>query len=137
MELRLDRYDLTGKRTIGRLYIDGKWFCYTLEDTVRPPGQLVLGETAIPAGRYELAWWDSPRFKRRLPILKDVPGRSYILIHAGNTDVDTAGCILVGMDRAKDSLLASRFALETLLHRLEFPAWLAVGLGAPSTAATP
>lgn len=126
MELTLDRYDLTGKRTIGRLSIDGTGFCYTLEDTVRPPGQLVPGETAIPAGRYALAWWDSPKFKRRLPMLKDVPGRSYILIHAGNTDVDTAGCILVGMDRAKDSVLASRYALEALIAKLQLPASITI-----------
>lgn len=126
MELALDRYDLTGKRTIGRLSIDRIGFCYTLEDVVRPPGQLVPGETAIPAGRYELTWWDSPHFKQRLPMLKDVPGRSYILIHAGNTEVDTAGCILVGMDRAKDSILASRYALQALLARLQLPAYITI-----------
>lgn len=114
MELVLDRIDRNAKRTIGTLAINGVFFCYTLED----------GDTRIPAGTYKLAWHESPRFKRRLPILQNVPGRSYILIHAGNTDADTEGCILVGFDRAKDSILQSRLALEALLHRLELPAFL-------------
>lgn len=116
MELFLDRIDRNAKRTIGTLAIKGEHFCYTLED----------GDTRIPAGTYALAWHESPRFKRRLPILKNVPGRSYILIHAGNTDKDTEGCILVGFDRAKDMIMHSRLALEALLPQITLPAFITI-----------
>lgn len=119
MELVLHRRDKTDRRTIGELYVDQVWECYTLEDKVGS-GDGLPGN-AIQAGRYELGWWESPKFKRRLPILKDVPGRSYILIHAGNTERDTEGCILVGADRIPDAIMQSRLALEALISKLRKP----------------
>ena len=95
MILQLRRYAATGKVTLGRLSVDGKHCCYTLEDEVRT-GPKVWGETAIPAGVYEIIINMSPRFKKLLPRLLNVPGFDGILIHKGNTAKDTYGCILVG-----------------------------------------
>jgi hypothetical protein len=107
MELILLREDETPERTIGRLLLHQ---CWTLEDQVRA-GPKVPGETAIPAGRYRVTLTPSARFKRVLPLLHDVPGFSGIRIHAGNTALDTAGCILVGRTRQADQILSSRAAL--------------------------
>lgn len=83
------------KATVGDLYADGVWAGFTLEDRVRE-GPKVYGETAIPEGCYEVMLTHSPRFKRVLPLLIDVPGFDGIRIHPGNTHEDTQGCILIG-----------------------------------------
>lgn len=101
MELLLKRLYLKPAYTIGRLFVDGTYLCDTLEDRVRDLAHelKVTGETAIPAGRYEIIVNHSPRFGRQLPRLIGVPGFEGILIHRGNTPADTAGCILVGENR--------------------------------------
>ena len=102
MNLTLVRYEFGDKYTIGRLYVNGMFECYTLEDRVRPKGELkVFGQTAIPEGTIRVILNMSPRFKRIMPRLLDVPGFDGILIHTGNTPEDTHGCILVG-DKVKD-----------------------------------
>ena len=95
--------------TIGKLYMDGKYFCDTLEDQVRDltKERKIPGRTAIPAGVYEIVVNVSPRFKRKLPRLLDVPGFDGILIHRGNTAEDTAGCILVGENRERGKVINS------------------------------
>lgn len=70
--------------TIGKLYIDGAYFCDTLEDTVRPAGQKIAGKTAIPAGKYHVKKTMSPRFKRILPEILNVPNFAGVRIHEGN-----------------------------------------------------
>jgi hypothetical protein len=82
--------------TIGFLNVDDRFFCYTLEDKVRPPGEKVPGQTAIPYGRYRVELTPSTRFKRVMPLLLSVPNFTGVRIHAGNTTEDTEGCILVG-----------------------------------------
>lgn len=94
--------------TIGKLYIDGVYLCDTLEDKVRPLGEKVYGQTAIPEGTYELRWAYSPKFKRNLPRVIDVPGFKGVLIHPGNVIADTEGCILPGENKAKGLILDSR-----------------------------
>jgi len=94
MILVLVRGRRVGNATLGQLVIDGKFFCHTLEDVVRPVK--IPGQTAIPAGMYDVDITYSPHFKTDLPLVKDVPGFEGIRIHAGNTDADTEGCILVG-----------------------------------------
>ena len=73
----------------------------------RPAGQKVPGQTAVPAGVYEAVLTLSPRFKRVLPLLLDVPGFEGILIHRGNTAKDTAGCILLGENREPGKVVNS------------------------------
>lgn len=107
MEILVQRIAKRDDYTIGRLSIDGKYVCDTLEDKVREPGVKVAGKTAIPAGRYRVIVNVSPKFGRELPRLLDVPGFEGILIHRGNTPEDTAGCILVGENRAKGKVLNS------------------------------
>lgn len=84
MELLVQRIAKKSDYTVGRLFVDGKYLCDVLEDKVREPGVKVPGETAIPAGRYRVIVAMSPKFKRELPRLLDVPGFEGILIHAGN-----------------------------------------------------
>lgn len=103
MDLQLNRFPDTKGHTAGRLYSNGEFVCNTLEDEVReiegrPVAEWkVKGKTAIPRGRYRITMRYSPRFKRNLPWLRDVPGFTYILIHRGNLTSHTEGCILVGM----------------------------------------
>ena len=73
MELQVIRHAFKPTYTIGKLYIDGKYFCDTLEDVVRK-GPKVMHETAIPAGTYEVILNVSPRFGKVLPRLLNVPG---------------------------------------------------------------
>jgi hypothetical protein len=118
--LRLIREPSKDGATLGSLYIDGHWCCFTLEDVIREQaGQPVKawkvpGQTAIPAGRYRLIVTPSHRFKRPLPLVVDVPGFEGIRIHPGNGPADTEGCILVGRDRVPGRVLQSRVAFEHL-----------------------
>lgn len=78
----------------GGLTVDGVHECFTLEDELRE--DKVMGETAIPAGSYQLGLRKSPKFGPDTIEVLGVPGFSDILIHSGNRDEDTAGCVLVG-----------------------------------------
>lgn len=109
--------------TIGRLEIDGTYFCDTLEPTWRDigrgrPGKKVAGKTAIPEGRYAVAVTFSPRFKRWLPLLLHVPMFDGIRIHAGNSAEDTAGCILPGMNTVKGWVTDSRIWEKNIVRKL-------------------
>lgn len=96
--------------TVGSLFVNGEWFCDTLEDPVRDltGGEAkVPGETAIPEGRYQVIVNRSPKFGRDLPRLLDVPMFEGVLIHRGNTAEDSAGCILVGENKVKGRVINS------------------------------
>jgi len=121
----------TAKRptyTIGKMYIDGKYFCDTLEDadrglhsgmTVSEIAKIkIMHETAIPTGRYNVIVNMSPRFKRMLPRLLDVKGFDGILIHRGNTDKDTSGCILVGENKVVGKVINSTPYEDKLVNML-------------------
>ena len=142
MKIVLKRTHKKADYTIGDLYIDGKWFCNTLEDTDRhlnettPIQQIInekiCGETAIPTGTYEITLdVESPKYskvekfkpiKGRMPRLLRVPGFDGILIHTGNTNKDTQGCILVGKNKLKGRLNESTdtfFKLYDILKKAE------------------
>lgn len=109
MKLTLKRIALKPDYTIGKLYIDGTYFCDTLEDTVRDltKDAKIPGKTAIPAGTYPVRVTFSPKFGRDLPLIENVPHFSGIRIHRGNTNADTSGCILVGENKAVGKVLNS------------------------------
>ena len=119
MKLLLKRVALRDSYTIGNLYVDSPVkFCDTLEDKVRPDGVKVYGETAIPAGKYKVIITWSNRFKRKLPLLLNVPGFEGIRIHPGNTAVDTHGCILVGVNDSKGHIGQSKFTFYELFKKM-------------------
>lgn len=93
MRITIKRRPSVGETTVGELYVDGQFVCYTVEDAVRP--SKVYGKTAIPAGVYKVTVTYSPRFKKPLPLLLNVPGYEGVRIHAGNKHEDTEGCLLV------------------------------------------
>lgn len=115
----LNRYVLSAGFTLG-LLITGASTYHTVEDEVRPnmyitpQGKVVgkvKGETAIPAGTYEIIDTYSPRFKKNMLRLVNVKTHEGILIHAGNTALDSEGCILIGMTPTKNGVARSREAL--------------------------
>jgi|TARA_B110000046_G_scaffold137244_1_gene143536 hypothetical protein len=114
MILSLIRETYTAQTTIGKLYIDDKYFCYTLEDTVRAPGIKVKGETAIPEGDYEVIVTMSGRFKRMMPLIlsKGKSGISNggisfsgVRFHGGNKHADTHGCPLVAKNKLNNNTI--------------------------------
>jgi hypothetical protein len=119
MKMLLQRLPSTSKSTTGKLTIDGLAECYTLEDVCRPAGVKVAGKTAIPAGTYQVIIDMSTRFKVLMPLLIGVPGFAGIRIHAGNTDADTDGCILVGKTPATDAVYQSRDAYKALFAKIQ------------------
>ncbi len=128
-ELKLIRDLKNDKYTLGKLSIDGVHFCYTVEDKVRDlnnDGDLddsgeskVYGETAIPAGRYEIVLSMSNRFKKIMPEILDVKGFSGIRIHAGNTAIDSHGCIIIGLNREPNGVGLSRICYTKLMEKLK------------------
>ncbi|MEP6605449.1 MAG: DUF5675 family protein [Nitrosospira sp.] len=117
MELRVERTDFSETSTIGTLYVDDQFECYTLEDKVRPVK--IKGKTAIPAGRYEVIINFSQRFGRMLPLFLNVPNFEGVRIHPGNTAADTEGCILVGETKDAEFIGQSRLAFEGLFNKLK------------------
>ena len=138
MELEIKRIARRETYTVGRLYIDGKYFCDTLEDKDRGlrqdmPTAVIRatkrkGITAIPTGRYRVTLAvQSPKFSKRaiyqfcngyLPRLINVPGYDGVLIHIGNTARDTEGCLLVGRNTQVGKVLESWKTFIALYDRL-------------------
>lgn len=119
MKLKLYRKFLGNKYTIGKLFVNDEYICDTLEDVVRSEGIKVYGETAIPCGVYEIVLTMSPRFKKILPLLLDVPHFEGVRIHTGNTEKDTEGCILVGYNKVKGKVINSKIAFDKVMKYLE------------------
>ena len=124
MKLKLIRTFGTEGFTEGKLYIDDVFECYTVEDEDRhleAGGIKIPAVTAIPKGSYEVVLSMSPRFKRILPEVLNVPGFTGVRIHSGNSSKDSEGCILVGSsnDRNDDDWIGgSKVALSQLMVKL-------------------
>ena len=88
--------------------------CFVLEDTVRAPGVKIPGETAIAAARYRMIVDWSNRFQKYCFHILDVPNFEGIRMHSGNTDKDTDGCLLVGLERAHNAVFGSHKAFIAL-----------------------
>lgn len=118
MKLKLVRISSQADSTSGVLFIDDEFACYTLEDEQREVK--VYGETAIPLGTYDIKFRNvggfHDRYKKRFTglhvgmlELQDVPNFQFILIHCGNTDENTAGCILLGDSQENNLLMPDGF----------------------------
>lgn len=117
MILKLQRIREINNATIGELFIDNKFICYTLEDKVR--SQKIKHETAIPAGTYLIEITYSSNFKKMLPLLLNVPDFVGIRIHPGNNIDDSSGCILVGTQVVNDKLIHSITAFTKLFTLIQ------------------
>ena len=104
--------DVKGDKAIlGKLYFNGGFVCYTLENAAK----------AIPCGLYNVQNSKSPKFKRELPLIWNakVPAKRGIRIHVGNSVKDSSGCILVGMGRSTEKSSVTESALaETIVTML-------------------
>lgn len=122
MELKQQRDVRTDTTTIGLFFVNGEQFCYGLEPKDRgltidtPIEQIesikVAGQTAVPAGRYQIVKFYSEAHKCMLPRVVNIPGFDFIEIHAGNFARDTKGCLLLGTHMSVDSVLGSREAID-------------------------
>ena len=129
MRLTLERIAHKDKYTIGKLYIDGAYFCETLEDCDRGlddrmsleeiKAKKVYGETAIPTGIYKVILNYSPKYKKVMPLLLKVKGYEGIRIHSGNKPEDTLGCILVGKNKVVGQVIDSRNTYNALYKRFQ------------------
>lgn len=142
MKLLVKRTFRGPKYTIGHLYINGKYFCDTLEDTDRGLTQdmsltqvlaiKIKGETCIPYGTYEITlnvvsgkfsnFTKYPYAKAingKMPRLLNVTGFDGILIHPGNDNKDTGGCLLVGENKVKGKVINSTATWKKLYSILE------------------
>ena len=117
MKIKVDRIYKGESYTIGKMYLNGEYFCDTLEDAIRPVK--IPNETAIPAGIYNVEVTYSPRFKRNLPLLVDVPNYTGMRIHNGSNKDHTSGCILVGFNTSKGILSDSRKTSDQLTEKLK------------------
>lgn len=143
LELILNRIATKDDYTIGNLYVNGKYFCDTLESVDRgldrkmPLNELlkikVYGKTAIPIGRYRITMnYRSPKFSKidyyrefcggYMPRLLGVPGFEGVLIHRGNRENATEGCLLVGDNTSRGGLSNSKGQWERLMRDYLIPA---------------
>ena len=116
MKLQLVRDTLTNESTIGKLYINDVFHCFTLEDKVRD--EKIKNITAIPYGTYEVIINFSNRFKEQMPLLLNVPNYEGVRIHEGNYAKDTEGCVLVGSTKSVNMIGNSRVQFKKLMTEL-------------------
>ena len=129
MKIELVRIAFKETYTIGKLYVDGKYFSDVLEDVDRGLDssmseseilkKKVKGQTAIPTGHYVINITYSPKYKGIMPLLLHVKGFSGIRIHSGNTAKDTEGCLLVGKNKKVGMVLESRDTYQRLFKMME------------------
>lgn len=117
MKLLVKRTTKTSLSVIGELWIDGVFYCYTLEPPDRSES---IKPRAIPLGTYDVTIRQSPRFGRLMPHIEKVPDFSEVLIHWGNFPSDTLACLLVGKYKGPnpDFIGQSRLTFNPLFLRL-------------------
>jgi hypothetical protein len=131
MKLQVVRTQFGKDATNGLLFIDGKFECYTLEDQYQ--AVKVMHETCIPEGEYDIQFRKTGGFHTRYSAkygnshygmlhIQDVPGFTYILIHSGNTDEHTSGCLIVGetqqdLDLGKDGFVGQSVKAYKAMYR--------------------
>jgi hypothetical protein len=113
--LEIIREEFSPNCIIGRLFIDGKYECFTLELPWKENKRQV---SCIPTGTYKVVHRTSPKYKDHLHII-GVPNRDLILIHTGNSAKDILGCILVGTAKATDFIGHSRVAMQALMTKMK------------------
>jgi len=128
MKLKVIREHKNEICTIGSLFINDVFFCYTLEDKDRGLKQSdsllfiqakkIFGLIAIPSGFYKLTVNQSPKFKRMLPRILEIKGFDGVLLHRGNSANDSLGCILLGYKKGHNSIFESTKAETDLVNRL-------------------
>lgn len=141
MKIKVERTFRGPKYTIGHLYIDGVYFCDTIEDPDRGLDQSmpiteivkrkIKGDTCIPYGKYVLTIdVVSPKYSNtakypyakiangKMPRVLGVKGFDGILIHAGNTQKDTEGCLLVGYNKVKGQVINSQATWQKFYSKL-------------------
>jgi len=127
MKLIVQRYKSSPNATLGKLFINGLFECYTLEDEFR--AVKVRGETRIPEGTYKLGLRTEgsthfkyanrfPEFHKGMLHVLNVPNFQFILIHIGNTEKDTEGCLLLGADKNEETMTIGR---STVAYRKMYP----------------
>ena len=136
MKLDVVRTQFGKDATNGMLFIDGVFECYTLEDEMRDVK--VYGETAIPEGTYPVEFRKEGGFHQRYSAryknahygmleIKNIPNFKWVLFHSGNTDENSAGCVLVGdtqqdLDVSKDGFIgSSRNAYKKMYDKIAVP----------------
>lgn len=126
MEIQVKRFEYSSNYTISKLYVDGEYLCYVLEDTVREIEGVAVSKwkipskTAIPKGTYEVTLTYSPHFQKMMPLLNGVEGYEGVRIHTGNTATDTEGCLIVGSIWIGGwSVGGSRAAMGVLMPMIE------------------
>lgn len=129
MKIELKRIAKKPKYTIGKMYIDGKYICDTIEDTDRGltdkmsveevKSKKVYGETAIPSGTYTVRLTYSNKYKKVMPQIMNVKGFEGIRIHSGNTEKDSLGCIIVGQNKEVGKVLNSRVTYTKVFDLLK------------------
>lgn len=129
MELKIIRSEFQSDRTLGKLYIDDRLFCNTLEDTDRgltrdTPRDVIkrtkiAKKTCIPYGRYRVILSYSTKLKRYLPLILDVPEYRGIRVHRGSGPEWSSGCPLVGLGRKGSKLTKIVEAEQQLIEILD------------------
>lgn len=140
MNLKIVRKYRKDTYTIGNLFVDGVWLCNSLEDKdrglkqtdsiIKINGTKVYAETAIPIGtynvrmdivspKYSASSWYKSLCGGKVPRIENVPGFLGVLIHTGNTALDSAGCVLVGLNKKKGALVSSKECFSKLYKKME------------------
>lgn len=143
MKIKVERKARKATYTVGKVYIDGKYFCDSLEDTDRgitqampftptPSGSVngywttadgkridkVYGKTAIPTGLYDVCSYYWPKFGCYVVQLLRVGGFTGILLHNGMTADNSEGCVLLGKNNAVGRLDGNRIYMDALAARV-------------------